>query len=84
MKKKESSMEQTISKTVDCVSENCPMPLINTRKAIMGSEKGDVIKVIGTHPQSFEEIPMALDALGHEILERGHEENHWYIVFVVS
>ncbi|MCK5568547.1 MAG: sulfurtransferase TusA family protein, partial [Spirochaetes bacterium] len=43
-------MNKTVSRTVDCISENCPMPLIKTRAAILDAEKGDVIKVIGTHP----------------------------------
>ena len=77
-------MEITINKLVDCILENCPMPLVNTRKAIMDSEKGDNIKVIGTHPQSFDEIPMALEALGIDILDKGYEEKNWYIIFTVS
>lgn len=68
---------------VDCINQNCPMPLVNTRAAIMKSKKGDVIKVVGTHPQSFEEIPMALDAMGKKILEKGQENGKWYIIFEV-
>ncbi len=68
---------------VDCINQNCPMPLVNTRAAIMKSKKGDIIKVIGTHPQSFEEIPMALDAMGKKIIEKRQEGNKWYIVFEV-
>lgn len=69
-------MAVTVSKTVDCISENCPMPLVNTRRAIMEAGAGDVIKVIGTHPQSFLEIHMALDAMGLEILEKGQENGN--------
>lgn len=36
------------------------MPLVKTREAIMKFGKEGVIKVIGTHPESFKEIPMAL------------------------
>ena len=76
-------MNKTVSRTVDCISENCPMPLIKTRSAILDAEKGDVIKVIGTHPQSFEEIPMALEVLEKNILEKGQENENWYITFEV-
>ncbi len=68
-------------KIVDCVNENCPMPLIKTREAIMGSHKGDIIKVIGTHPESFKEIPMALEALELKILDKKNNEKDWEIVF---
>ena len=63
-------MEIKVSKVVDCVGENCPMPLVKTREVIMKGKKGDMIKVIGTHPQSFEEIPMALEVLDIKILEK--------------
>lgn len=76
-------MNKTVYRTVDCISENCPMPLIKTRAAILDAEKGDVIKVIGTHPQSFEEIPMALEVLEKNILEKGQENENWYITFEV-
>ena len=77
-------MIDIIDSEVDCVSENCPMPLVKTREAIMRAKKGDTIRVKGTHPQSFEEIPMALDAMGLEILDKRHDQESWYITFVVS
>jgi TusA-related sulfurtransferase len=72
-----------MQKEVDCVSENCPIPLVKTREAIMHAKKGDVIRVKGTHPQSFEEIPLALDAMGLAILEKGSDKDVWFITFVV-
>jgi len=77
-------MEIKVSKVVDCVGENCPMPLVKTREVIMKGKKGDVIKVVGTHPQSFEEIPMALEVLDIKILEKSKEDNgKWYIIFKI-
>lgn len=77
-------MEIKVSKVVDCVGENCPMPLVKTREVIMKGKKGDVIKVIGTHPQSFEEIPMALEVLDIKILEKSKEDSgKWYIIFKI-
>jgi len=84
MKLQEIMMEIKISRVVDCTGENCPMPLIKTREAIMKAKKGDVIKVVGTHPQSFEEIPMALEALRIEILEKSREDEKWYIIFKIQ
>ena len=72
-----------ISKLVDCTGDNCPMPLVKTRAAIMEAQSGDVIKVTGTHPQSFEEIPLALDVLEKEILEKSNEGSKWHITFTV-
>ena len=68
---------------VNCLHENCPMPLIKTRGAINNAKKGDVIEVIGTHPNSFDEIPMALDALGLKLVKKAKNEKQWTIVFKV-
>ena len=72
-----------ISKFVDCTGDNCPMPLVKTRAAMMEAQTGDVIRVIGTHPQSFDEIPLALEVLEKEILEKVNEDNKWHITFTV-
>ena len=72
-----------VSKLVDCTGDNCPMPLIKTRAAMMEAQTGDVIRVIGTHPQSFEEIPLILEVLEKEILEKVNEDNKWHITFTV-
>ncbi len=69
--------------TIDCINENCPMPLIKTREAVMKAKNGDIIEVIGTHPDSYVEIPMALDALGIKILKRIKDDNKWNIIFKV-
>ena len=77
-------MEMRISRVVDCTNQNCPMPLVQTREAIMKAQKGDVIKVIGTHPQSFEEIPLVLEVVEKPILEKGEgDDGKWYIIFKV-
>ncbi|MBO9369871.1 MAG: sulfurtransferase TusA family protein [Chloroflexi bacterium] len=64
---------------VDCRGETCPVPLVETRKAIRQAQPGDVIVVIGTHPASREEIPMAVRALGLELLSVEGTETDWTI-----
>ncbi len=49
---------------VDCRGQTCPVPLVETRKALRKATPGDVIEVVGTHPASKKEIPMAVKALG--------------------
>jgi len=53
---------------VDCIGETCPVPLVETRKALRKAKEGDIIEVIGNHPSSRKEIPMALKAMGLELL----------------
>ena len=53
---------------VDCTGETCPVPLVETRKALRKAKEGDIVEVTGTHPSSKKEIPLAVKALGLELL----------------
>ena len=64
---------------VDCKGETCPVPLVETRKALRKAESGDIVEVIGTHPSSKKEIPMAVKALGLELVELTEEGDSWRI-----
>ncbi|MBN1192049.1 MAG: sulfurtransferase TusA family protein [Dehalococcoidales bacterium] len=64
---------------VNCLGETCPVPLVETRKAIRKAQKGDVIKVTGTHPASKKEIPMAVKAMGLELVSIEDEGDVWKI-----
>lgn len=64
---------------VNCVNETCPVPLVETRKALRKASPGDVIVVKGTHPTSKKEIPMAVEAMGLEILSQEENKGVWTI-----
>ncbi|HEY67995.1 MAG: sulfurtransferase TusA family protein [Chloroflexi bacterium] len=64
---------------VDCRGETCPVPLVETRKALRRAAPGDVIEVIGTHPASRKEIPMAVEALGLRLLCVEGTDTDWTI-----
>jgi len=64
---------------VDCTGETCPVPLVETRKALRKAAQGDIVEVIGTHPASKKEIPMAVNALGLELVEMTEEGDTWRI-----
>ncbi len=64
---------------VDCVGQNCPVPLVETRKALRKAEAGDVVEVTGTHPSSKKEIPMAARAMGLEVIGVSEEGERWII-----
>jgi len=64
---------------VDCVGETCPVPLVETRKAIRKASPGDIVEVTGTHPASKQEIPMAVKELGLELVGIEEEDNLWKI-----
>ncbi len=64
---------------VNCTGETCPVPLIETRKALRKAKEGDVVEVIGTHPSSKKEIPMAVKALGLELIAVEEKDGVWKI-----
>ena len=64
---------------VDCRGETCPVPLVKVRKALRKAAPGDVIEVIGTHPASKKEIPMAVKALKLELLSVEGSDADWTI-----
>lgn len=64
---------------VDCTNKSCPIPLVETRKALRNAKEGDIVEIIGTHPTSKKEIPMAVKALGLEIISTEEEGGIWKI-----
>ena len=64
---------------VDVTGETCPMPLVETRKALRKASPGDIIEVTGTHPASKKEIPMAVKALNLELMDVKEEQGIWKI-----
>jgi TusA-related sulfurtransferase len=64
---------------VDCVGETCPVPLVETRKAVRKASPGDIIQVTGTHPASKQEIPMAVKEMGLELVDVQEQGDTWVI-----
>jgi len=64
---------------VDVRGETCPVPLVETRKALRKAAPGDVIQVVGTHSASRKEIPMAVEALRLKLLSVEGPDDDWTI-----
>jgi TusA-related sulfurtransferase len=64
---------------VDVRGETCPVPLVETRKALRRASPGDVVEVVGTHPASKKEIPMAVEALRLSLLSVEGSDDEWTI-----
>jgi len=65
---------------VDVRGETCPVPLVETRKALRRAAPGDIIEVVGTHPPSKKEIPMAVEALRLKLLSVEGSDTDWRIL----
>ena len=64
---------------VDVRGETCPVPLVETRKAVKKAAAGDIIEIIGTNAASKKEIPMAADALSLKVVSVEENEGVWKI-----
>lgn len=64
---------------VDVRGETCPVPLVETRKALRKAAAGDIVEVVGTHPASKKEIPMAVEALRLSLLSVEGSDTDWVI-----
>lgn len=64
---------------LDVRGETCPVPLVEVRKALRKAAPGDVVEVVGTHPSSKKEIPLAVRALNVELLSVEEEGDTWTI-----
>jgi tRNA 2-thiouridine synthesizing protein A len=64
---------------VDVRGETCPVPLVETRKALKKAAPGDIIEIIGTNPASRKEIPMAANALSVQIVSDEQQGDVWTI-----
>jgi len=64
---------------VNVRGETCPIPLVEMRKALRKAAPGDVVEVVGTHPASKKEIPMAVEALELELLGVQGADTDWTI-----
>ncbi|MDD5016685.1 MAG: sulfurtransferase TusA family protein [Eubacteriales bacterium] len=64
---------------VDVRGESCPVPLVETRKALKKAVSGDIIEITGTNPASRKEIPMAADALSVKIISDEQTAEAWTI-----
>ncbi len=72
-----------VTTRIDVRGETCPVPLVEVRKAARKASPGDIIEVVGTHPASRKEIPMALEALGLELVSNEGVDTDWTIQFRV-
>lgn len=64
---------------IDVTGETCPIPLVEARKALKKASPGDIVEITGTHPASKKEIPMAVEALGMELVSVEETDGIWKI-----
>ena len=60
--------EIKVDKSIDLRGEVCPIPDVETKRALKSMESGQILEVIIDYPMSKERIPETAKREGHEIL----------------
>lgn len=67
--------------TLDTSGKCCPMPMVETNKAIKGMRAGEVLLIIATDPATKMDIPSWCQRTGNTLIE--HKEDgtslHYYV-----
>ncbi|SCZ60006.1 sulfurtransferase TusA family protein [Thiohalomonas denitrificans] len=62
--------DYTITSTVDTSGTCCPMPMVNTNRAIKNVQPGEVIEIIATDPATEQDIPDWCRRMGHTLIKQ--------------
>jgi len=58
-----------ITKSLDTSGKCCPMPIVETNRAIKGLRTGEVLEIIATDPGTQTDIPSWCDRTGNDLIE---------------
>ena len=58
-----------VTKKLDVSGLNCPMPILQTKKALKDLNSGDVLRIIATDPGSVRDFETFAKQTGNELLE---------------
>ena len=75
-------MSEKFEKEVDCRGLSCPMPILNTKKAMDTLKVGQVLKMIATDPGSVPDIQAWTSKTGHTLL--GNDEEGGTFTFYIK
>ncbi len=67
-------------RTLDCIGEACPIPLIKTQKEMESMEVGDVLIVNIDHSCAMKNVPDWAREAGHEVELEEVDEGEWNII----
>ncbi|BAN34009.1 hypothetical protein SCD_n00160 [Sulfuricella denitrificans skB26] len=65
--------EATVTSTLDTSGKCCPMPIVETNKAMKSLTIGDVLEIIATDTGTKKDIPSWCDRTGQTLLSMTEE-----------
>lgn len=70
-----------VTSTLDTSGKCCPMPMVETNKAIKSLSSGDVLEIIATDPGTRNDIPSWCQRTGNKLLD-SREDGKVYRYYV--
>jgi tRNA 2-thiouridine synthesizing protein A len=74
--------EIKVDKVLDVKGEFCPMPILNTKKAVKDMQSGQVLEVLGTDPGTKRDMPAWCTRTGNQLIKVVDDPDgviHFYI-----
>jgi TusA-related sulfurtransferase len=73
------------TKTIDERGEVCPVPDVDTKRALAKMNPGEILEVLIDYPLSKERIPATVEKLGHEVLAIEEvDDSEWRLIIKVN
>jgi tRNA 2-thiouridine synthesizing protein A len=73
-------MSLQISEVVDARGQSCPMPIVNTAKAVRMLPSGTLVEVLATDPGSVKDFAAWARATGNELVEQTSQDGVYRFV----
>lgn len=77
-------MQTETTTTLDARGLNCPLPILRTRKALAGLDRGETLKVIASDPGSVRDIDSFCNQTGHSLIASNDEQGEFTFVIQKS
>lgn len=67
-------------KVIDARGSFCPGPLMELIAALKLMEIGEEVEILSTDQGTANDVPEWTAKVGHETVESGQKDDHWYVV----
>ena len=73
------------TKSIDERGEVCPVPEVDTKRALAKMNSGEILEVLVDYPLSKERIPPMVEKLGHEVIAiEETDDSEWRLLIKVK
>jgi tRNA 2-thiouridine synthesizing protein A len=75
-------VDQTVQfdREVDARAQNCPWPVLRTKKALNGMASGSVLRILATDPASVRDFEAFAKQTGNQLLQHGEHDGAFFFL----